>query len=143
MKALRKEALSYIKTYRGIPYTWGGDDPTGFDCSGLLIEYCKSIGVIERGADYTAKGLALHLEKNYPVSALGDPGDLVFFWQMGTANIYHCGIVVAPGICLEASGGGRHVRGIADAIKHNAFIKNRPINNGKRQVWGYIDVFND
>lgn len=46
-------ALSYL----GTPYIWGGDDPSGFDCSGFVIECLKSVGLLSENEDFTADGL--------------------------------------------------------------------------------------
>ena len=32
--------------YIGKFYKWGGDDPSGFDCSGFVIEILKSVGIL-------------------------------------------------------------------------------------------------
>jgi len=48
-----QSALSYL----GTPYVWGGDDPSGFDCSGFVIECLKSAGILNEREDYTAESL--------------------------------------------------------------------------------------
>ena len=32
----RDKVLSEVNKYIGVPYIWGGSDPNGFDCSGLV-----------------------------------------------------------------------------------------------------------
>ena len=38
--------LQTALAYLGTPYVWGGDDPSGFDCSGFVIECLKSAGLL-------------------------------------------------------------------------------------------------
>ena len=59
-----KSALSYL----GTPYIWGGDDPSGFDCSGFVVECLKTAGFLSENEDYTADGL-LHKYKDYLIKS--------------------------------------------------------------------------
>ena len=67
-KLVQRIAMSYLGTF----YTWGGDDPSGFDCSGLVIECLKSIGVLPRSGDWTANTLS----KKFVSVIEPKPGDL-------------------------------------------------------------------
>ena len=49
-------------SYRGTPYVWGGDDPSGFDCSGFVLECLKSVGLLPERADLTADRLMKSLD---------------------------------------------------------------------------------
>ena len=49
--------LQTALAYLGTPYVWGGDDPSGFDCSGFVIECLKSAGLLNESDDFTADGL--------------------------------------------------------------------------------------
>lgn len=75
IKIAREVAMSFIGTY----YKWGGDDPSGFDCSGFVIEILKSVGAFPRQGDSTAAGLY----ERYARANGPDLGNLVFY---GTNN---------------------------------------------------------
>lgn len=118
-------------------YTWGGDDPSAFDCSGLVIECLKSVGVLSRGGDWTAAQLWKMFSENQVV--IPDSGDLVF-WENSNHKVVHVEIVLNRELSLGASGGGSFVRTVDDAIKYNAFVKIRPITS-RTGVRGYVNPY--
>jgi D-gamma-glutamyl-meso-diaminopimelic acid endopeptidase CwlS len=127
----REVAMSYIGTY----YKWGGDDPSGFDCSGFVIEILKSVGAFPRQGDATAAGLfARYARANEP-----DLGNLVFY---GTSNgvVKHVEFCLGKGLAIGASGGGSRCTNNAMAIQLNAYIKIRPIKS-RIGILGYSDPF--
>ena len=123
-----KVALSHLGTF----YTWGGDDPSGFDCSGLAVECLKSVGSIARGTDYTAQGLYTL----FPEVEKSEPGHLVF-WKLGE-QVVHVEICIGNGLAIGASGGGRSVVDRKSAIEANAFVKVRPMASRTGLRW-YAD----
>ena len=78
--------------YLGVPYRWGGADPSGFDCSGFSMYVYGKIGV----------SLPHHAASQY---GLGSPvsktdlqaGDLVFF-----NGLEHMGIYIGGGQFIHA-----------------------------------------
>ena len=132
-----KIALHFL----GSPYIWGGDDPMrGFDCSGFVIEVLKSIGVLPRSGDWTAANLwelfkRHHVNKPYT-------GCLVFYRARQSENspIIHVEYCIDAVHTIGASGGGSKTNTVDDAVKQNAYIKIRPINND-RWVHGFLDPF--
>ncbi|MBM4395626.1 MAG: C40 family peptidase [Deltaproteobacteria bacterium] len=135
-------ALEYVRAYRGHWYRWGGDDPSGFDCSGFAVEFVQSVGRFLHGGDAGAQTLY----RTYPVTTAPRRGCLAY-WGSGPDGITHVEIVVAVHgdqvITLGASGGGSKVKTVADAIRANAFIKQRPIRApGRRTDFvGFNDPF--
>jgi cell wall-associated NlpC family hydrolase len=99
-------AVAWALSQVGTPYVWGGESPgVGFDCSGLVQ------------AAYLVAGLSLPrvAQAQYdagPPVAPGttlEPGDLVFFGG-GARDVSHVGIVVAPGVMVDAPHTGADVR---------------------------------
>ncbi len=122
--------MNILKDYAfklvGTPYVWAGDDPMkGFDCSGLVIELLKSTGLLPPKFDTTAQGLFNKFIQNGEGSIAGF-GSLVFFGK-STNKITHIGFMLDSYRMLEAGGGGSRTLTEADAIKHNAFVRIRPI----------------
>lgn len=134
----RSTALAVAKAFLGTPYIWGGDDPSGFDCSGFVIEVLKSVGVLPRNGDWTADRLYMDQFRGLDISA---PvcGALVF-WFNNDLKAVHVEICLDTVLAIGASGGGSGTRTPADAWKQNAYIKIRPIASrpGHRR---YVDPF--
>jgi hypothetical protein len=124
-----------LQQFVGTWYSWGGDDPEGFDCSGLVIEGLRACGKVPRQFDTTADGLWHH----FPRVQRPRHGCLVFW---GTTKATHVEVVltVIDGIVytIGASGGGSATKTKEDAIRANAFVKVRPAKQG----WmGFVDPF--
>jgi len=125
----------YISQYIGDYYKWGGDDPSGFDCSGLAIEGLKAVDLVPRGTDMTAD----KLRKQFPPVTTPYFGCLVFWGTPKRAT--HVEIAISKNRSIGASGGGRRTLTIQDAIRDNAFIKLRPIVRSKANIVAVVDPF--
>lgn len=90
-------ALAFALQQRGVPYLWGGESRTGFDCSGLVQAAYRVAGISLPRTAQEQYDAGPHL----PASAQLQPGDLVFFGQ-STSAVEHVGIVVAPGEMVDA-----------------------------------------
>ena len=55
----------YLMQWATIPYIYGGDSFYGIDCSGLVIEAMKSVGVLSPYYDGTAKHLFDHFSDHH------------------------------------------------------------------------------
>lgn len=101
---IRIEPGSPVETafaYYGVPYLWGGKNPAGFDCSGLLYYTFKQHGV--ELPHYS--GAQFLRGERIPPAAL-QPGDAVFFGS----PIHHVGIYVGGGYFIHAPRTGDFVR---------------------------------
>lgn len=138
--SLRGVAKRYLESFIGIPYIWGGDDPSGWDCSGLVIEWLQGVGIFPRNADTTAHGLMKKYELGQIDAEEAQPMDLVF-WLNDAGRAVHVETVWNPAtLAVGASGGGSRTRTEEDANEANAFVKMRPIASRKgRRV--YVDPF--
>lgn len=89
--SLVSNALQFI----GTPYAWGGAQPGGFDCSGLVMYAAKMAGIsLPRTSQEQSK-----LGTQVSLSEL-QPGDLVFWGGVGSAH--HVGIYIGNGSYVHA-----------------------------------------
>ena len=138
----REVALEYMLiTFAGLPYLWGGDNPVietqiksingqrvivqtgGVDCSGLDVEYLKTLfkDWAKQDKDMTSQGLYWE----FPRTMRPKRGDLVYFGK-DVNHVTHTGILYNDWQFLGANGGGRNVKTIADAVKYDAYVSLRP-----------------
>jgi cell wall-associated NlpC family hydrolase len=91
--------LEAAESRLGMPYVWGGDGPTDFDCSGLVQWSFARAGVV---MPRVAAEQALAGPK-VPLSEL-EPGDLLFYHTDPTAPDYisHVAIYLGGGKMLQA-----------------------------------------
>ena len=86
--------------YLGVPYVWGGESPSGFDCSGLVQYVYGKLGVHLPRTSYAQYNAGRHVGR----SDLR-PGDLVFFDALG-----HVGIYIGGGRFIHAPHTGTRVQ---------------------------------
>jgi cell wall-associated NlpC family hydrolase len=68
------QLVAYAARYFGVPYVWGGESPSGFDCSGLVAYVYAKFGITLPHSSQDQAKLGV------PVSrAQLQPGDLLFF----------------------------------------------------------------
>lgn len=102
LDTMLKAAMSRL----GMPYVWGAEGPTSFDCSGLVQWSFARAGIVmpRVAADQALTGPAV------PVSQL-KPGDLLFYHTDPTAPSYisHVAIYLGDGWMIQAPEPGKNV----------------------------------
>lgn len=83
----------------GVPYRWGGESPSGFDCSGLVRWSYLRIGVDLPHSSYALFGRGRRVSRGHM-----KPGDVLFFDGLG-----HVGLYVGRGRMVHAPFSGRDV----------------------------------
>jgi len=106
--ASESAVVSQAQQYIGVPYAWGGTDPsTGLDCSGLSQLVYKNLGIeLPRTASQQATS-------GRAVASLADahPGDLVFFdYSSSRAGVDHVGVYIGNGKMIAAPQEGESVK---------------------------------
>lgn len=123
-EAARKWLVQTALSYLGTPYIWGGDDPSGFDCSGFVLECLKSAGLMDEHSEHTADSLLRTL--NATVVDEPSEGALLFTFD-GTGKATHVVICLDPWFQIGASGGKSTTVDPRSAWRDNAYVKIRPI----------------
>ncbi|MGH9090291.1 MAG: C40 family peptidase [Acidimicrobiales bacterium] len=99
-------ALTYAEAQIGTPYRWGGETPgVAFDCSGLVQAAYAAAGVTLPRVAQTQFDAGPHVPAGTPL----EPGDLVFFGG-SAADVEHVGMVMTPGVMIDAPYTGADVR---------------------------------
>jgi hypothetical protein len=97
LNTLGGQAVAIAYRYLGVPYIWGGESPSGFDCSGLTMYVYGQLGI--RLGHYT--GFQYYEGRRIPRDQL-QPGDLVFFHSNSSGVPGHEGMYIGSGSFIHA-----------------------------------------
>ena len=126
MQILIPYALSFV----GKPYRWGGESPlTGFDCSGLIQELLRSVGLDPPG-DQTAQALFDHFDLYGERDPRPGAGVLCFYGK-DVSSITHVSMMLDPYRIIEAGGGGSETKTLEDAVRQDARVRIRHLSARK------------
>ena len=109
LEGRRQSVVAEADAQLGVPYSYGGTTPSGFDCSGFtrwVFSHALGRELPRTAAEQSALGTGVSLDELVP-------GDLLF-WGSGS-GVYHVGIYAGDGEYIHAStGGGRVMRATFD-----------------------------
>jgi cell wall-associated NlpC family hydrolase len=98
------QIVAKAKQYLGVPYKWGGTDPSGFDCSGFVYYVLRSLGI------NVSRTQSTMYSQGTPVSKSNlKPGDIVFFQNTYKEGLSHVGIYVGDGQFIHSPSSGKVV----------------------------------
>lgn len=97
---LAEKIVAYAKQFIGVRYVYGGESPSGFDCSGFVNYVYEKFGIsLERSSADMANTNGVRIS----LSEL-KIGDLLFFDTNGGRNrVNHVGIYIGNGQYIHAS----------------------------------------
>ena len=116
------QALDVARKMLGTPYRYGGTDPRGFDCSGLVRYVFNQSGV---KLPRTSREMFRASQKINPQNI--EPGDLVFF-ALSANKISHVGIYAGQSLFIHSPSSGK---GVSYASMANPYWQKRLIAAGR------------
>jgi cell wall-associated NlpC family hydrolase len=96
---VRVRAATLALRMVGTPYRWGGESPSGFDCSGLVRWAYGRVGIDVPHSSYALYGIG----RTVPRARL-ETGDILFFSGLG-----HVGLYLGGGRMVHAPYSGKRV----------------------------------
>lgn len=98
-----RQIVAQARRQLGIPYRYGGANPRGFDCSGLVHYTHRQVGFkVPRNTQRQ-----YHAARTVSLRAL-QPGDLLFF-KIDDSKPSHVGIYEGNGVFIHAPSSGKRV----------------------------------
>ena len=117
-----KQIVAYSRELIGSPYRYGGESPTGFDCSGLVRYVYGKVGIT---VPHSSR-LLYQQSRKVSLKHL-QPGDLLFF-NISRNKISHVGIYAARGSFIHAPSSGKRV---SVARLNNPYWEKRLVGAGR------------
>lgn len=121
-----EDIVSTARSALGVQYVWGGEDMSGFDCSGLVQWAYASQGISVPRTSYNQFQVGASVQPNKL-----RPGDLVFFdTNKNQSGPDHVGIYIGGGKFIHAPRTGRPVQinSLADSYYMDRWMGGRRIS---------------
>ena len=122
---IKKQLIDYAKSYLGSPYRYGGNNPSGIDCSGFVKNVYGKFGVkLPRTArqQYTTG-------KDIDRGDLST-GDLIFFGRGRSRDPSHVGIFLEDDKFIHSSArknGGVRIDSLGDNFYRHSYLGGRKL----------------
>ena len=120
--AVQCDRHCFVKIMLGVPYRYGGVDPSGFDCSGLMQYAFNQAGV---KLPRTSRDIFRISQLISPKEL--QPGDLVFF-AISSNKVSHVGIYADHNRFIHAPSSGK---GVSYASLDNSYWRQRLVAVGR------------
>ncbi len=115
-------ALDVARKMLGVTYRYGGTDPSGFDCSGLVQYSYQQAGI---RLPRTSDAIFRHSQLVNPSDI--KPGDLVFF-RISSNKVSHVGIYAGNRSFIHSPSSGK---GVSYASLDNSYWRQRLVAVGR------------
>jgi cell wall-associated NlpC family hydrolase len=107
---------TFAQKWIGVPYTWGGLDSTGIDCSGLIKKF--SLSIFGQDIPRTTRE-QMKVVKKISIDSIKE-GDLIFFKSKRSPSGYHVGVYLHDGLFLHAA--SKKLGVIVSSFEHNKTV---------------------
>lgn len=91
------QVLNIAKSYFGIPYKYGANGPTAYDCSSFVQHVFGQMGITLPRVTYDQ----VNTGQSIMDSSQLRPGDLLFFWGDGNRRNGHVGIFAGGNMMID------------------------------------------
>lgn len=105
--AVRQQIIETALGQLGRPYRYGGRDPSGFDCSGLVQYAYGEAGIVAPRDTKSQRDAGKRIDFDD-----AQPGDLLFY-RFENAGGLHVGLYLGDGRMIHAPASGRQVSLVA------------------------------
>jgi len=123
----RDKVTNEVIKYIGVPYMWGGDNPSAFDCSGLVqwtIKKTHNILIPRTTKLQYNKWSTFFIYDLFKIK----PGDIVYFKTYSSNPVSHVGIYVGDNSFIHAPNQNENVMiSKIDGYWRNTFVGFLPI----------------
>lgn len=123
---LADELVTFIESWRGVPYFWGGESATGIDCSAFVQKLCRNVYAVELPRNsfqqFKSTNVSVFSGKEFLKT-----GDLIFFKTLPGDPVTHVGLYLDNEIFVNSN----YSTGVDLDSLNDPFWKDRVIAFGR------------